>query len=554
MGNSNRVGDARRAIVLAGMPGTGKSAAGRALAARLGWAFVDLDDMIAADAGRPIGAIFDTEGEPGFRARERAAVARLASALARPTVVALGGWTVGDPENRSHLAGLGPVVCLVADAVTLAARLTPAEMSARPRLAGAGAAGVDALAAERQPVYDSLPLQVDTTGRDADAVARAVVRLVTAAGALDAQAIPVRSPGLGCGGRPTPGHAAVVAPGLLPVLGAWLEARGARGTVPVVTDLHVAAHHGPTVLEALRAAGLTAELVALPPGEATKSLATVGMLYDRLAGLGVDRQGLVLALGGGVVTDVAGFAAATYLRGVPWVAVPTSLLGMADAAIGGKTGINLPAGKNLAGAFHPPAGVAVDPAALATLPAAERRAGLAEVVKAALIADAALFESLAEDPLPAPADAAAWAALVVRAIRVKAAIVGADPRERGGRIVLNLGHTFAHALERATGYRLPHGEAVSVGLVAAAKLADRIGMTGGQPLAPRVEHALARHGLPVRWAGPDAATVVAAMAADKKRLGARLRFVLPRGVGSVAVRDDIAPDDVVAVVAALRGG
>lgn len=546
------MGKSYDAIVLAGMPGAGKTTVGRALAARLGWAFVDLDVAIEAGAGRSVAAIFGAEGEAGFRTRERTAVAGLAASLPRPAVVALGGWTVGDPDNLTRLASLGPIVCLTADPATLAARMTPAEAATRPRLPSSAEADLADLLAERQPVYDSLPFQVDTVGRATSDVADATLRLVDAVGTLDARAIAVRMTGLDCAARAVPGHGVVVAPGLLAGLGAWLDARGAPGLLAVVADARVAALHGTALMGALRTAGIAGDPLVLPPGEGTKTLATISALYDRFVELGLDRRGLVLAMGGGVVTDAVGFAAATYLRGVPWVAVPTSLLAMADAAIGGKTGINLPAGKNLAGAFHPPACVAVDPTVLATLSWAELRAGLAEVVKAGLVADRALFERIERDPLPAPSDAAAWAELVARAIRVKAAIVGADTREVAGRIVLNLGHTFAHALERATDYRLSHGEAVSVGLVAASRLADRLGLTGRQPLASRVEAALARHGLPVRWFGPSPATVVEAMSTDKKRLGTRLRLVLPRGIGDVVVRDDIPMTDVAAIVAGLR--
>ncbi|HRA19307.1 MAG TPA: 3-dehydroquinate synthase family protein, partial [Anaerolineae bacterium] len=305
----------------------------------------------------------------------------------------------------------------------------------------------------------------------------------------------------------------------------------------------------------LAVAGLDARLVAVKPGEGSKSPATLGRLYRRFLAAGLDREGVVLALGGGVVGDLAGYAAGTWLRGVTLVQAPTSLLAMVDSAIGGKTGINLPAGKNLVGAFKQPALVVADLSCLATLPREILTAGLAEVVKAGIIADAGLLDLLAAG-IPPVGDVGAWAQLVLRAARVKARIVARDPGERGQRrIHLNLGHTFAHGLEQASGFRLAHGQAVALGLVAAARLAERLGLLQDAGLPDRLIRLQRALGLPtcLRDIGLslDKAAILAAMGRDKKASQGRLRLVLPRGLEALTVVDGVPADDVAAVLALL---
>jgi 3-dehydroquinate synthase len=263
------------------------------------------------------------------------------------------------------------------------------------------------------------------------------------------------------------------------------------------------------------------------------------------------RDGTIVGLGGGVVTDTAGYTAATWLRGLRYVAVPTTLLGMVDAAVGGKTGVNHPAGKNLVGAFHHPSLVVADPLALATLPSRVLTDGLAEVLKVAMVGDPTLLADLARDGAPALSDMARWSELIERSVRVKAAIVSADPDETGSRIHLNLGHTFAHALELASGYRLSHGRAVAIGLVAAARLGERLGNT--EPgLAEQLIAVLRRVGLPVCYEGLPLDDVLAAMRLDKKRAGGSLRFVVPMAVGNVQVVDGVGDQLLREIVAERR--
>jgi 3-dehydroquinate synthase len=275
------------------------------------------------------------------------------------------------------------------------------------------------------------------------------------------------------------------------------------------------------------------------PGERSKSRDTWSRLTDELLRLGFGRDTGIVALGGGVAGDLAGFVAATYMRGVPYVQVPTTLLAMLDASVGGKTGVDTAEGKNLIGAFHPPAAVLADPLVLATLPERDYRAGLAEAVKHGLIADREYFEWMEREAQHLLArDAAALRHLVRRSVEIKAEVVSEDEREAGRRAVLNAGHTVAHALEQVTDYRVPHGEAVALGLVAEAALATGLGLATPEPGA-RVAGLLERLGLPTRLGEPMSADrLLAAMGTDKKNRGGAVRFALPRAVGAMGPGPD----------------
>jgi len=337
-----------------------------------------------------------------------------------------------------------------------------------------------------------------------------------------------------------------IARGSLARLGAFVrDTTGARQVV-LVTDTNVARLHGAAAARALRAAGVAAERVVVPAGERAKRPAVLAKLWESLAAAGLPRDGAVVALGGGVVGDLAGLAAATWLRGVPWVAVPTTLLAQVDASIGGKTAVDLKAGKNLVGAFHQPAGVLTDPDVLATLPARQVRNGLAEVVKTGFAVDATLWRWL-EARLEAleRRDLAALAGAVERAAAAKARVVQADEREaihptRGARSgpsrsALNFGHTLGHALEAALGYRrLLHGEAVAIGMRAAAWLSVQVA-----GLAPeshvRLEAALDQLGLPVHMPAVPERVLLAAIQHDKKRANGLIRWVLTPRIGDASV-------------------
>lgn len=323
----------------------------------------------------------------------------------------------------------------------------------------------------------------------------------------------------------------------------------AGGRVLVVTNETVAPLYLDRVTAAL--AGRQPDTLVLPDGEAYKTLDTASRILDRLAAGGCRRDATLVALGGGVIGDLTGFAAACYMRGIALVQLPTTLLGQVDASVGGKTGVNHPSGKNLIGAFHQPRAVLADVATLDTLPDREYRAGLAEVVKAAMIADSGFFEWLERhrDELNRRDDGALLTA-ITRAVEIKADIVAGDERESGRRTLLNLGHTFGHALETTTGYRRwLHGEAVAIGLVLAARLAARLGRGDGS-LAGRASSLLEGLGLPTAMPGDlEAGALLAAMGLDKKAAAGGLRLVLPEALGCAVVADHVPEAEIQAVLA-----
>jgi shikimate kinase / 3-dehydroquinate synthase len=504
-------------IFLYGPPGSGKSECGRALAENLALPFYDLDREIEARTGMTISQLFAGVGEPGFRERERAALESLLERSAG--VVALGGGALLDPRNRARVEARGQVVCLHASPERLLERLESAS-GPRPLLSGGGQEfqvekeRLEALLEVRAQHYASFERQLDTSDLTVEGCAWSVQ--------VQLGAFHVRGMG--------PGYDVRVAAGGLPELGVALERRGLGGPVVIASDENVGRFYGATVVRSLQAAGFTTHLVLFPPGEQHKNVQTVKTLWDAFLEAGLERGSTVVALGGGVVGDLAGFAAASFLRGVPWVAVPTSLLAMVDAGLGGKTGVDLPQGKNLVGAFHPPRLVLADPDVLATLPGDELRAALAEVVKAGLVADPNLFSLCSRGW---PALEGCLDEVIRRAMAVKIGVIEADPFERGLRAVLNAGHSIGHAVEQASGFSLRHGEAVAIGLVHEARLAERLGLA--EPgLGDRIRDTLLGLGLPVEIpAGLDEKTILAALRLDKKRQAGTVRFALPIRIGEV---------------------
>jgi 3-dehydroquinate synthase len=336
----------------------------------------------------------------------------------------------------------------------------------------------------------------------------------------------------------------VIGAGARAELKALLDARSINATrFAVVSNATVGPLYGEAVADALGA-----PLLTIPDGEQYKTLETFGALCESMLSAGLDRDSVVVAVGGGVVGDVAGFAASAYMRGVRVVQMPTTLLAMVDASVGGKTGVDLPGGKNTVGAFWQPSLVVVDPEVLRTLPDEELNSGIAEMLKHALIDDGELFGTL--ERYQPTIDAA----LLARSIGVKARVVAADEREAGVRAILNLGHTFGHAIETVSGYTWRHGDAVAVGLVAAARLSAWLGVCDSK-LPARVERAVraaSGEGLPVRYGDLDPAALWDAMAADKKAKGGRPHFVLMRAVEDVFVHDGVTRDDVIPVLEGLR--
>ncbi len=346
----------------------------------------------------------------------------------------------------------------------------------------------------------------------------------------------------------------VVGDGILGELGGRLAPLLVRPSAMVVTDSNVAPLYLELVLESLRRAGIAAGHVVLPAGEATKDFAHLEGLCDELLAARIERATMLIALGGGVVGDITGFAAGILLRGLDFVQIPTTLLAQVDSAVGGKTGINTRRGKNLVGLFHQPRLVLADTATLATLDARQRRAGYAEVVKYGLIGDAPFFAWLERNGHAVCAGEPTACAYAIRvSCAAKAAVVAADERETGRRALLNLGHTFGHALEAEAGYgdALLHGEAVAIGMVLAFSLSARLGMCPADAPA-RLRGHLAAVGLPISlgdlpWRAWSAAALLGHMAHDKKTQGGQVRFILARGIGAAFVADPVPADDVVAV-------
>lgn len=324
------------------------------------------------------------------------------------------------------------------------------------------------------------------------------------------------------------------------VLPTLLQLHNLSGKAAVITNTTLAPLYGREIAEALGGA-----LITIPDGESHKTLDTVRMVYDRLFAASLDRKGIVIALGGGVVGDLAGFAAATYLRGVPFVQVPTSLLAMIDSSVGGKVGVDMPQGKNLIGAFKQPHLVVVDPTVLVTLPDSEWRCGVAEMIKHGLVSDSSLLDPSLYKRGSDITD------LIKRAVQVKIQVVEADPYEENIRAHLNLGHTFAHAIEKVSNFQWRHGEAVGFGLVAATRLSHKMNACP-EELPKQVESLVSALGLPTRCP-LDARAVRDAMETDKKRAGGVIRFVLLEGIGKPVLRDDVPDHAVIEVLEGLHG-
>jgi shikimate kinase/3-dehydroquinate synthase len=538
-------------IFLTGFSGSGKSAVAGLVAEALGWRALDTDDILQERAGRSIPDIFARDGEARFRELEAAALREAAAQT--DVVVATGGGIVQSETNRRLMAEGGFVVCLEGRPEVLCRRLRHAGGSAteRPLLAGADPLGrIRALKSRRQSFYVLADYTVHTDSltlrQGADEVARAwrrfSVRVVRDPDRLSSTEASRESGDEACWvNAESARYPVYVQWGALARLGERLREAGLSGAAHVVSDDHVWHHYGEAALASLRQAGFEADGHVVPAGEASKSLATASRLYEWLASCRAERGHAVVALGGGMIGDLAGFVAATYLRGLPLVHVPTSLLAMVDASIGGKTAVDLSEAKNLVGSFYQPRLVVTDVSALTTLQARELTSGWAEVVKHGFILDPDLLAILeARAAELRRLEPGVTTAVVRRNVELKAQVVSEDERETTGRrTILNYGHTVAHGLEAAGDYEaLLHGEAVAVGMMAAAEIGREMGVTP-PALVERQAAVLASFGLPLEAADIDSGRALEALALDKKVSRKAVRWVLLEDVGRPVIRDDV---------------
>jgi shikimate kinase/3-dehydroquinate synthase len=533
----------RRSVVLVGLMGAGKTSIGRRLAARLGLPFRDADAEIEAAAGLTIAEIFDRFGEREFRAGERRVIARLLAGA--PVVLAAGGGAFMDAETRAAIRREAVSIWLRCPLPVLLRRV--AGRTHRPLLNDGDPEDIlRRMMALRHPIYAEADITVDCSDENPEVTTTHVAHAL--AGWTPPHRLAVT--------LATTSYNVVVGDGLLARAGALLAPVLPQKRAFVVTDETVAPLHLPALLAGLAEAGIEAVPILVPAGESAKSLDQLARLTDTMLQARVERRTAVVALGGGVVGDLAGFAAATVLRGLPFVQVPTTLLAQVDSSVGGKTGINTRHGKNLLGAFHQPRIVLADTATLATLPPRELRAGYAEIVKAGLIGNAGFFAWCeANGAAIVAGDSAAQGEAVLRACAFKANVVGDDEREEkpsDGRALLNLGHTFGHALEAELGFgTILHGEAVAIGLGLAFRLSARLGLCDAADAARVVAH-VGAVGLPAELATLDrrlsAARLIGHMHRDKKTRDGKLTFVLARGIGQAFTSPDVPPEVVTALL------
>jgi 3-dehydroquinate synthase len=495
-------------LFLYGPPGTGKSTLGKLLARSLKLPFIDLDRVIETNAGMSIPQIMEQQGETAFRDMETAALKSLPAE--KESIIALGGGALLRDENRAFAESNGRILLLMAELPTLLERLQK-ESGKRPLLAGDLKSKLTSLLEKRKDHYNSFPLKLHVDGKLAEQNAHQAQVLLgrhhlSAMGEYDV------------------------------IVGHVFSVTNLQNPI-IVTDENVAKHH----LEKIQTL-FNAKSVIVPAGEEHKNLETVSRLWKAFLENELDRKSTVIALGGGVIGDMTGFAASTYMRGIDWIGIPTTLLSMVDASLGGKTGFDLPEGKNLIGSFYPPKLVIADPSLLLTLPERELRSGMAEVVKHGIISNPDLF-AMCQHGMDWVKDN--LEDVVKHAMAVKIKVIEEDPYEKGIRAALNLGHTVGHAVELVSKFDLRHGEAIAIGTAVEARYAARVGLTS-QSTVEAIEFTLSKLGLPIHIpADMPREKIIQAMRVDKKKNAKSIRFALPVEIGKVEL---VNVDDLEAVL------
>jgi len=561
-------------LVITGFSGTGKSLVAMEVALRLNWDFLDTDDEIVRQTGKPIAEIFRQDGEGKFRELERETVRK--ACQQRQTVIAIGGGAIVDPQNYELLAKTGLIVCLEAKPETIYERLFRAaarspETEVRPLLATDNPLErIRQLKASRQSHYAKADWTIHTDGLSVSEVAEEVIRASKLLQRTDSfQLSTLSDQDVACMVKTaTQSYPIFVGYGLLDKLGEKMRQAALSGTATIISDKNVFSLYGSKVEGILKDAGFAINSFIVPPGEETKSMDYATKIYDFLVEHRAERDDIIVAMGGGMVGDLAGFAAATFLRGMPWVQVPTSLVAMVDASIGGKVGVNHPEGKNLIGSFYQPSFVLADVQTLTSLPQRELTSGWAEVIKHGMILDKEFFEFLESnvDRLT-KLEPKLLTRAIARSAAIKAQVVSQDEKEREGkRTILNYGHTIAHGLEAATQYkRFLHGETVAIGMMGAAKLSQRLGLLPsaavkrqqallqkfGLPTSLQAEAASQRRGRKRSNLKLSLAGITRAMELDKKVRGTAIRWVLLQDIGKAVIRSDVPQKEVLAVLQEL---
>jgi shikimate kinase/3-dehydroquinate synthase len=560
-------------LIITGFSGTGKSLVAKEVARRLNWDFLDTDDEIVEQTRKPIAEIFRQDGESKFRELERETIRK--ACQQRQTIIAIGGGAIVDPQNYELLAKTGLIVCLEAKPETIYERLfqkavhSP-ETEVRPLLATDNPLEhIRQLKASRQPSYAKVDWTVNTDNLNISQVAEEVIRAWRLLRRPDFIGVPRNDKEKAQSGiakdiaclveTATQSYPVFVSYGLLDKLGDKMRQGALSGTATIISDKNVFSLYGSKVVGILNEAGFVVNSFIVPPGEETKNMDYAIKIYNFLVGHRAERDDVIIALGGGMVGDLAGFVAATFLRGMFWIQVPTSLIAMVDASIGGKVGINHPEGKNLIGAFYQPTLVLADPQALTTLPQRELVSGWAEVIKHGMILDKEFFEFLeANVNRLTKLEPESLTRAVARSAAIKAQVVNQDEKEREGkRTMLNYGHTIAHGLEAATQYKcFLHGEAVAIGMMGAAKLSQRLGLLPSAAVE-RQQALLQKFGLPTSLPAMRSnlklslAGVTRAMELDKKMKGKAIRWVLLQDIGRTVIRSDVPQKEVLAVLQEL---
>lgn len=515
-------------IILIGFMGTGKSTLGRYLAKRMGAKFIDMDVAIENDLGMSVADIFKRYGENYFRQQERELVKRLSAKSGM--IIATGGGTVKNPANVADLKKNGVIFCLEASIDELVLRTS--KPGVRPVLdkmdKGDRRKAIEELLEKRKNIYEkAADYHLDTTEWNEEGLACQIMQIMGET---------VVNVDLG-----QDSYDILISTEIDQRITDFMKQGKYSQKGLIISDSNVAPLYGKKVQDIMEKAGIKASLAVVPAGESSKALMSTEDIYTKCIEYGLDRKSPIIALGGGVVGDLTGFIAATYMRGVPFIQIPTSLLAQVDSSVGGKVAVNHKLGKNLIGAFYQPKAVFMDMDMLKTLPEREIYTGLGEIIKYGIIYDEKFFEFLennVEDVLKLEKDKATR--MIARSCEIKAMVVSKDEKESGLRAILNFGHTMGHAIEKNTNYtKYNHGEAVAIGMVCAARISVALGMIESS-VADRIEKLIETLKLPTRAEECDLDTLYGAIFHDKKTVNGKVKWVLvDGGIGKVKIVDNV---------------